>query len=444
MKYKYTFTDEGSGRYIKLFDETQLIREYGPTGGTGGPTGGTGGPTGGKGPTNLGTSSIIFNNHFGNYTPVKNDLDDLDNKIKSSLNDPSKIDKDDYDRIIRIINIFRKAYDKYATMYIPSGRKDGKVSQSVLREYEYIGGDKDRDYSGKDGVPGRGPWAVRTTYDEWQKLVMNILEDPKLRKVLANTEFVSTAESNTDTQQSVKSSGTNLFSFIEELLNGSGEFKKIRSKMLRKYFNIDDKSEERSDGSGSRSPTRGNSESPSTGSKKKVEWKDINPNEKFEEGKFYQLKYEWDNEKYWAGNSPSSITFYVVKVDRDKVVMVGQRSSKDIKKLLDKTLGSNNYDYTSISGGGNTDLILTGAKDVGGMEIDKLKNKTLHMVKSSTWLVSTGTLQNSDGNRKIKNLGTIKTLVDESTKDQIKINKKFDYFCGAPGILTGMLNNILP
>ena len=399
------------------------------------------------------TFTDLFNNTLGQVQQpgvTQNAATQLNNSMVRNMNQPATIKKDDsdeYDRILRILDIFKKAYRLYAKDVIPSGRPDGRISQSVFREYEYIGNATTVPDWKETANPGYGPWADKFVFNKWEDEVMKILQDPKLRKVLANTKFVSQAEKDTDTEQKQKpGSGITLFTFIEELINGKGDFKDIRSKMMRKYFNVIEKEGDsgRSGSGGSKSSSPSSTNQTPTGKKIKAGWETIKATEKLEVGKFYQLKdYVWSNETNWSGTSPSSITFYVLEVQGDKVVMVAQRSSKDIKKLLDNTLGSNNYDYTSISGNDKTELILTGS-NVSKMEIDNLKTKTLYMVNESKWFKqSAGGLSQADGNRVVDSLGTIRILVDKDTDTPIKINKKFAAFSGAPNILSEMINNII-
>lgn len=152
--------------------------------------------------------------------------------------DPKK--KENYDRIIRIVNIFGKAWKKYATDYIQSGRPDGRISQKTFRQYEYLGSGTPPNWTSSAG-PGYGPWGAKTTLDVWDKGVMEILEDPKYRTVLANVKFKSPAEIETK-QEGKKPTGKNLFTFINDLL-GHGKdknFKEKRRRLLGLYFGIEE------------------------------------------------------------------------------------------------------------------------------------------------------------------------------------------------------------
>jgi hypothetical protein len=150
------------------------------------------------------------------------------------------------DPIIRIVRIFGRAYKLYATPVIPSGRPEGRVSQRTFREYEYIGsGDSPNIGKGSPDsmTPGYGPWAAKRVYDKWQDGVMELLEDKWLRRVLANVQFVSAAENETEMQQKKqkpeRSSGITLLRFITDLINLEGNFEKARKKLMLKYFNAD-------------------------------------------------------------------------------------------------------------------------------------------------------------------------------------------------------------
>jgi len=140
------------------------------------------------------------------------------------------------DPIIKIVNLFERAYHLYSTDYIPSGRPGGRISQKTLREYEFIGKGSPSGNPLEGNV--MGPWAVKKVYDKWENGITKILEDPALRKIFANAKFVSRAESETP------GSGKTLFKFINDLLhNEEGDFKRHRHAIFNTYFGIDDKKE---------------------------------------------------------------------------------------------------------------------------------------------------------------------------------------------------------
>ena len=150
---------------------------------------------------------------------------------------PATIDVSDpaqYDRILEIVKIFGRAYKMYAVDDIPSGRPEGRISQKTFREYEYIGKESSTRPEWKESEgPGYGPWAVRVTYEKWQDGVMDILQDTKYRKILANSKFKNAGPNQEE------GSGLTLFTFINDMLNEGGDygtFRQRRRALLNKYF----------------------------------------------------------------------------------------------------------------------------------------------------------------------------------------------------------------
>jgi hypothetical protein len=167
--------------------------------------------------------------------------DNLANSVDEDLNKEKTIDPDKSitDHIIKIVNIFGRAYKNYAVDEIPSGRKNGFISQKTFRQYEFIGKGDNRPQVKEEAGPGYGPWAYRQTLDKWDKGVTDILEDGKYRRILANTNFKSTAEKETNTGMKEPGSGKTLFSFINDMLGWDGKytnFKEKRHKILTEYF----------------------------------------------------------------------------------------------------------------------------------------------------------------------------------------------------------------
>lgn len=157
--------------------------------------------------------------------------DDIDEEGKVNINvkDPAQ-----YDQILRIVELFGKAYRMYAVDVIPSGRPNGRISQKTFRDYEYIGKDSGSTPTWKEGeTPGYGPWAARITFEKWQDGIMEILQDTKYRTVLANSEFINVGPNQK------KGSGLTLFSFMNDMLNEGGQYSNFRQRrhaLLGKYF----------------------------------------------------------------------------------------------------------------------------------------------------------------------------------------------------------------
>ena len=145
------------------------------------------------------------------------------------------------DHIIKIVNIFGKAYDKYAVDEISSGRLDARISHKTFSEYTYIGKSGSRPKWEKEANPGYGPWASKFAFNQWQDGITHILEDGKYRKVLANINFESRSEKETGTKQKTPGSGKTLFRFISDMISygEDHDFRSKRHRLLTNYFNAD-------------------------------------------------------------------------------------------------------------------------------------------------------------------------------------------------------------
>ena len=197
-----------------------------------------------------------WRNEFSEEEEKKYNVDPTEaKKLQKSINEEEKVNidvknPDQYDRILRIVELFGKAYKMYAVDVIPSGRPNGRISQKTFRDYEYIGKDGSSTPDWKEGeTPGSGPWAARITYEKWQDGIMGILQDTKYRSVLANSEFVNAGPNQE------KGSGLTLFSFMNDMLNEGGQYSNFRQRrhaLLTKYFggNSDKVEKEAGDGDG--------------------------------------------------------------------------------------------------------------------------------------------------------------------------------------------------
>ena len=152
------------------------------------------------------------------------------------------------DNIIRIVNLFGKAYRLYATNVIPSGRPEGRISQKTFREYTYIGDANSVPQWEEDSTPGYGPWAAIKVFQKWEDGINDILEDQKYRKILANARFLpkgveplgsgvtATERGESGAKEKEIRAGRSLLDFMNDMLAGEGEFRKHKKKILKEYF----------------------------------------------------------------------------------------------------------------------------------------------------------------------------------------------------------------
>ena len=162
------------------------------------------------------------------------------------------------DPLIAIVRVCRKAHNTYFTEVIPSGRKDGMVSNKTFREYVYLGSGSRPNPSRLDG---EGPWAVKSIWEKWTDGVTKILEDQQYRKILSNVEFIvpgaedvfnpkkneskiyeAETGNRVDGGELTKGSkhGTIILDFLSEMIDTESvrDFEGSRKKLMKKYFGI--------------------------------------------------------------------------------------------------------------------------------------------------------------------------------------------------------------
>jgi hypothetical protein len=139
------------------------------------------------------------------------------------------------DHIIEIVRLFKRAYRIHTTSVIQSGRTNGKVSNSVFREYENLGSGQ-----GTPDNPGSGPWRNIKLYDAWENAVFDILADNKYKTTIFSDDCKFTFVSGDTTVESDKKLGKILLNFITKLLadskmyTGSGALPTF----LKEYFGL--------------------------------------------------------------------------------------------------------------------------------------------------------------------------------------------------------------
>ena len=163
------------------------------------------------------------------------------------------------DPLIAIVRVCRKAHNTYFTDLIPSGRKDGMVSNKTFREYIFLGGSNTRPDPNR--LNGEGPWAVKSIWEKWTDGVTKILEDQQYRKILSNVEFIvpgaedvfnpkkneskiyeAETGNRLDAGELTKGSkhGTIILDFLSEMIDKESvrDFEGSRKKLMKKYFGI--------------------------------------------------------------------------------------------------------------------------------------------------------------------------------------------------------------
>jgi len=171
-------------------------------------------PTSEKPVGNQGSIKIEFEKLF---KPKISEMFVLDREVKIRL---KKLEKSGRlvlrspDPIMEIVMIFHRAWRIHTPGVIPSGRKDGKVSNSVFREYEYMGTGQ----SGTPTSPQAGPYRNIKLWDIWLKGVNDILADTEFRNTIFSDECEFVFSDKREKPESIKGSGKNKSNIGEELV----------------------------------------------------------------------------------------------------------------------------------------------------------------------------------------------------------------------------------
>lgn len=154
-------------------------------------------------------------------------------EIESSVQEPEGYDFifDSADYIIEIVRAFNRAYRIHTPGTIPSGRTNGKVSNKVFREYEYLGSGG----GGSADNPGAGPYRNKELFTTWSEGVNDILSDTKYRPLFSDKAIFRFSQGG----DNVEKGGKILMSFITRLLNDQEMYRgAVMSKFLNEYFGI--------------------------------------------------------------------------------------------------------------------------------------------------------------------------------------------------------------
>lgn len=141
------------------------------------------------------------------------------------------------DPIIEIVRLFNRAWRIHTPGVIPSGRTNGRVSNSVFLEYENLG---DREGSAAD--PGSGPYRNKELYESWWEAVQDILSDTKYRATIFSEKavFRFVNEETGEEGDGIEKGGKILLKFINDLASDSKMYRSgAINKFLTDYFKLD-------------------------------------------------------------------------------------------------------------------------------------------------------------------------------------------------------------
>ena len=141
------------------------------------------------------------------------------------------VDEDGKDRIVKICNLFGKAYRCFAFPIIPSGRPNNIISNKTYQEYTYIGAGTPGVPS-KDSGPGFGPWASKSVLNRFTNDISKFIEEDKYKKIFNRGTIKVT------NGRDMK--GNVLLEFMRDMIDETElkSYDQNRSKLLNKYFDL--------------------------------------------------------------------------------------------------------------------------------------------------------------------------------------------------------------
>ena len=141
-------------------------------------------------------------------------------------------DENDKDRIIKIANLFGKAYRLFTVTSIPSGRPNGVISNKTYSEYLYVGKGETPSNRSEHG-PGKGPWANKLVFHKYADKISGLIEHNKYKKIF-NVGTIKRTDGKS-------MSGNVLLEFIRNMIdeNSLYSYDENRTKLLNKYFGLD-------------------------------------------------------------------------------------------------------------------------------------------------------------------------------------------------------------
>jgi len=287
--------------------------------------------------------------------------DELREKIK---NDNTK------DPILRISDLFGKAYRCYATKNIPSNRPGGRVSPQTFREYKYIGDGEAPSYSPEIGP--NGPWANIRVFNNFTDKISDLIENTKYRKI-----FNAGAINRTDGKPT---SGNVLLEFIRNMIdeNTLKSYEKNRSKLLNKYFGLVGNTEHEPDVK-PQQPGAATTLDANT----KVKWAEIykiSETKGSDVGSFIAINVTFkfkDNKDNLLKDKHKLIVGQIMMKKDNKILLKWQYNNESIAETYGgKITAGNNYIKTNKIG----DIVYVGLIDLSRLEKDSKGQETKNII----------------------------------------------------------------
>lgn len=181
---------------------------------------------------------LIFDEEYVKKYQVTKDPSELEKEFESEERSIT------IDPIIEIVKIFNRAYKLHTPGTIPSGRKSGKVSNRVFRQYEYVGKGSDTARMASDGgvEPGVGPFRNKAIFNKWESAVLDIIKNTEYQEIFNEKTYFhfSPSDPRYNKEEGKKEGGgKSLLKFINALLDGSELYRQgAQAKFIEEYFDV--------------------------------------------------------------------------------------------------------------------------------------------------------------------------------------------------------------
>lgn len=173
---------------------------------------------------------VFMDNEQNEWKLSNQEAKQAQDKLKNAKFEINLTDENNKDRLIKITNLFGRAYRCYVTSVIPSGRPGGKVSNNTFREYIHLG------TGGSPGTPdspGAGPWASRRVFNNFVNYISSYIENEDYKQIFNYGKIKRT--------DGKLLKGNVLLEFIRDMIDETAlkSFDKRRSEFLNKYFGLE-------------------------------------------------------------------------------------------------------------------------------------------------------------------------------------------------------------
>jgi len=307
---------------------------------------------------------VFEENEENEWKLSQEEAEDAKKQLETAKFQINLVDENNKDRLIKIANLFGKAYRLYTHSRIPSNRPGGRVSNITFREYIHLGNGT----PGSPDDPGAGPWASKRVFHKFTDYISSYIENHDYKKI-----FNYGTIRRTDGKKILK--GNVLLEFIRDMIDETAlkSYDKRRSEFLNKYFGLEgyvDKDNNK-DYSNDNNTVKHIDES--------IKWEEINKiteGSQLKIGSFIALNvnFKFKNEGKSAELKPYNkvIIGQIIKIQNNKILLKWQYNNESIPASYAGAILSKGHKYVGTSG--TKDDINIGLIDLNKQQTTKVES----------------------------------------------------------------------